>query len=81
MSIIKKKTKKFFIPAVLQNSPINSKEDMLIVMRNVDKFDKFLIDRKHIEDEKKLARAFAIRTFSFTSSDPADRSNQLKNDL
>jgi hypothetical protein len=81
MMIIKTKTNKIFIPSVLQNSPINTQGEMLIVMRNVDKLDKFSIDRELIADESKLARCFAIRTFSFTPSDPVDRKNQLKNDL
>ena len=54
---------------------------MMIVMRSIEKLDKFSIDREVILDETKLAKSFAIRTFSFITSDPNERKLQLKNDL
>ena len=54
---------------------------MLIIMRSIEKLDKFAIDREVIIDETKLAKSFGLRNFSFITSDPNERKAQLKNDL
>ena len=81
MTIIKTKTNRIFVPSVLQNSPVNPETDFLIVMRSIDKLDKFFIDRSDDIDENLLAKCFTTRSFSFITSDASERRNQLKNDL
>jgi hypothetical protein len=73
MTIIKTKTGQIFIPTVLQNSPGSSEADMMIVMRSIEKLDKFSIDREGILDESKLSKSFTLRTFSFITSDSTER--------
>ena len=81
LTIIKTKTGQIFIPTAIQNSPMNTSKDMMIVMRSIEKLDKLAIDREVILDESKLAKSFVIRTFSFITSDPNERKMQLHNDL
>lgn len=81
MTIIKTKTGQIFIPTSIQNSPLNTDTEMIIVMRSIEKIDKFSIDREGILDETRLAKSFTTRTFQFITSDPSERKDQLKNDL
>ena len=81
MLIIRTKTNKLFIPTAIQNSPINTQTEMLIIMRSIDKLDKFQIEMYETLDESSLAKAFAVRTFQFITSDPNERKKQLKNDI
>lgn len=78
MTMIKTKTNQIFIPCALQNSPINTQTEMLIIMRNIEKLDKFSIDREAIIDESRLSKSFTVRTFQFQASDPTERKMQLK---
>jgi flagellar biosynthesis regulator FlaF len=55
--------------------------DFLVVMRSIDKLDKYFIDRSEEIDENMLAKQFTTRSFSFITSDASERRNQLKNDL
>ena len=73
MEIIKTKTGKIFIPTLIQNSPLNINTDMLVILRSIDKLDKFCIDSEAWQEEKKLARSFILRSFSFITSDPNER--------
>lgn len=81
MTIIKTKTDKIFVPISLQSSPHNPERDMIIVMKDASKIDKYSIDREETLDENKLAKQFQTRSFQFITSDPGERRNQLKNDL
>lgn len=56
MTIIKTKTSRIFVPSVLQNSPVNPEHDFLVVMRSVDKLDKYFIDRGEDLDENLIAK-------------------------
>lgn len=54
---------------------------MLIIMKSVDRIDKYAIDHEESLDENKLAKQFVLRTFSFLTSDPGERRSQLHNNL
>jgi len=56
MTIMKTKTDRMFVPISLQNSPHNPERDMLIIMKDVSKIDKYSIDREETLDENKLAK-------------------------
>ena len=62
MMIIRTKTNKMFIPTVIQNSPINTQTEMLIILRNIEKSAKFQLDALDLE-ETKLAKQFVLRSF------------------
>jgi hypothetical protein len=81
MTIIKTKTGQLFIPTVVQSNPINPDTEMLIIMRSIEKIDKFAIDTESVIDETRLAKSFTIRSLQFITSDPSERRNQIKNDL
>lgn len=81
MTIIKTKTGQIFIPTMIQNSPIEPNTEMLIIMRSIEKLDKFSIDREAIIDENKLSKSFVTRQFSFITSEANERKIQLQNDL
>ena len=81
ITIIKTKTGQLFIPTVLQNNPMSPSTEMIIVMRSIEKLDKFAIDRDAVPDETRLAKSFTLRNFSFITNDPRERRNQLVNDL
>jgi hypothetical protein len=81
MTIIKTKTGQIFIPTMIQNSPIEPNTEMLIIMRSIEKLDKFSIDREVIIDENKLSKSFVTRQFSFITSEANERKIQLQNDL
>jgi hypothetical protein len=54
---------------------------MLVVLRSIEKVDKFQIDRELIIDDTKLAKAFTFREMHFLTSDPVERKNQLANHI
>lgn len=81
IATIKSKTSQLFIPTVLQNSPINPQHEMILVMRSIEKLDKYQIDPEVIIEDSKLAKSFHVRDIQFLTSDPNERKNQLQNDL
>jgi len=56
MSLIRQKTKHLFVPVCLQNSPVNPKTDMMIIMRSIERIEKYQIDQASIKDEYRLAK-------------------------
>ncbi|CDW90344.1 UNKNOWN [Stylonychia lemnae] len=81
ITIIKSKTGQLFIPTVIQNSPININNEMLITLRSIEKMDKISIDREAIIDDSMLARSFITRDMQFLTSEPEKQRDQLLNDL
>lgn len=81
MTIIKSKTGQLFIPTVVQGSPINPQQEMLIIMRSIERLDKYQIDREAIIDDSRLAKSYVLREFQFMSSDLSEWKNQLSNQL
>jgi hypothetical protein len=44
------------VPTVIQNSPINPSNDMVVILRNIERLDKLKLDTDSILDEKKLPK-------------------------
>jgi hypothetical protein len=49
------------VPTVIQNSPINTQNEMLISMISIEKLDKYTIDREAIIDDSRLSRSYVVR--------------------
>ncbi|CDW73246.1 UNKNOWN [Stylonychia lemnae] len=81
MSYIKTKTGKIFVPASISNNPMNPEFEMLICLVPIEELVKYRIDMELSIDESLVARQFVTRKFSFQTSDPGMRKEQLKNDL
>jgi len=70
ISIIKNKTGHIFVPSVIQNSPCNPRNEMLVILRSIENINKYEVDSEGIKDENLLGKSFTQRIFHFTSSNP-----------
>ena len=83
LSLIKVQTGgQIFVPAVLQNSPLQPNQDFLVILRNIERLDKLKLDTDSILDEKKLPKQFETRILKFPKSDqPEEMRKVLQNEL
>ena len=51
---------------------MNGSNDIVIVMRNIERVDKLKLDTDSILDDKKLAKQFVLRNLKFPKSESAE---------
>ena len=54
--MIKALTGAIFVPMIVQNSPIGRKNDVMILLRNIEWIDKLKLDTDSILDDKRLGK-------------------------
>jgi len=71
-------TKKYFVPAILCNSPRNLDKEAFILLRNCDELENY--EMKHMK-KMDMADSFKLHEFVFQDSKPQAQKEQLLNDL
>ena len=64
LQLIQDQTQQVFIPIALSHSPVNPKEDMVIVLRTSDNVQCFSLDGWFTKNISQLAKKFVIKTIA-----------------
>ncbi|TNV76702.1 hypothetical protein FGO68_gene3657 [Halteria grandinella] len=67
LDIIRETTGQLFIPTSLNLSPIDRENDLMIILRSIERVDKLKLDSESILDHKRLAKQIVLKTISIVS--------------